>query len=135
MKLNELFSLKDKTALVTGGGRGIGKFIATGLAEAGADLILVSRKMKNLESAAKEISEAFGVQVYPIACDIAKAEDIENMVKAATEKCPRIDILVNNAGATVGRADPGISSGEMGPAFQRERARRRGSSPRRSPIS
>jgi NAD(P)-dependent dehydrogenase (short-subunit alcohol dehydrogenase family) len=102
MKLNDLFSLKGKTALVTGGGRGIGKFIATGLAEAGADLILVSRKMKNLESAAKEISEAFGVHVYPIACDLAKAEDIENTVKAATEKCPRIDILVNNAGATWG---------------------------------
>ncbi len=102
MKLNDLFSLKGKTALVTGGGRGIGKFIATGLAEAGADLILASRKMKNLEGTAKEISEAFGVQVYPIACDLAKAEDIENMVKAATEKSPRIDILVNNAGATWG---------------------------------
>jgi len=102
MKLNELFSLKGKTALVTGGARGIGRFIATGLAEAGADLILASRKMKNLEAAAKEISEAFGVKAYPIACDLARAEDIENLVRAATEKCPRIDILVNNAGATWG---------------------------------
>jgi NAD(P)-dependent dehydrogenase (short-subunit alcohol dehydrogenase family) len=102
MKLNELFSLKGKTALITGGGRGIGKFIATGLAEAGADLIITSRKMKNLEAAAREISEAYGVRVFPIACDLAKAEEIDGMVNAATGKFPRIDILVNNAGATWG---------------------------------
>src|SRR5665647_1074897 len=55
MNIAELFSLKGKVALVTGGGRGIGKFIATGLAEAGADLILTSRKLKNLEATAKEL--------------------------------------------------------------------------------
>lgn len=102
MKLGALFNLKGKTALVTGGGRGIGKFIATGLAEAGADLILASRKMKNLEAAAKEITDSFGVRVKPIACDLAKAEDIENLVTAAMEAFPRVDILVNNAGATWG---------------------------------
>jgi NAD(P)-dependent dehydrogenase (short-subunit alcohol dehydrogenase family) len=102
MKLQDLFSLKGKMALVTGGGRGIGKFIATGLAEAGADLILASRKLKNLEAAAGEISDVYGVKVYPLACDLAKAEDIESLARAATEKCSRIDILVNNAGATWG---------------------------------
>ena len=101
-KLSELFSLKGKTALITGGGRGIGKFIATGLAEAGADLIVTSRKMKNLDATAEEISATYGVQVLPVACDVARAEDIESMVKTATEKFPRIDILVNNAGATWG---------------------------------
>lgn len=102
MKLQDLFSLKGKKALVTGGGRGIGKFIATGLAEAGADLILASRKLKNLEAAAGEIADAYGVEVLPIACDLAKAEDIENLVRIAAGKYPRIDILVNNAGATWG---------------------------------
>ena len=55
MKLFDLFKLNGRVALVTGGGRGIGKFIATGLAEAGADLVLTSRKMKNLEATAKEL--------------------------------------------------------------------------------
>jgi len=102
MKLQDLFSLKGKVALVTGGGRGIGKFIAAGLAEAGADLVLTSRKMKNLEAAASDIAQATGVRVFPVACDVAKAEDIDAMVKAALERFGRIDILVNNAGATWG---------------------------------
>ena len=89
MKLQDLFKLNGKVALVTGGGRGIGKFIATGLAEAGADLILTSRKIKNLETAAREITQETGVTVYPIACDVAKAEDIDSMVKAAMESALR----------------------------------------------
>ncbi len=102
MKLQELFNLKGKVALVTGGGRGIGKFISTGLAEAGADLIITSRKMTNLEASAQELSKAYNVQVFPIACDMSKEEEIGNMLQAATQKFPRIDILVNNAGATWG---------------------------------
>jgi NAD(P)-dependent dehydrogenase (short-subunit alcohol dehydrogenase family) len=102
MKLEDLFKLNGKVALVTGGGRGIGKFIATGLAEAGADLILTSRKMKNLEATAQALSREYGVRVIPIACDMAKEEEIAAMLKAAQEKLPRIDILVNNAGATWG---------------------------------
>jgi gluconate 5-dehydrogenase len=102
MKLQDLFKLNGKVALVTGGGRGIGKFIATGLAEAGADLVLTSRKLKNLEAAAQEIAKETGVAVLPVACDVAKPEDIDRMVKAAIEKFGRIDILVNNAGATWG---------------------------------
>ncbi|MBU2234932.1 MAG: SDR family NAD(P)-dependent oxidoreductase, partial [Proteobacteria bacterium] len=102
MKLYDLFKLNGKVALVTGGGRGIGEFIATGLAEAGADLILTSRKMKNLEATAQALSQGFGVKVLPIACDMAKEEEIEAMLKTALEKFPRIDILVNNAGITWG---------------------------------
>jgi gluconate 5-dehydrogenase len=102
MKLFDLFKLNGKVALVTGGGRGIGKFIAEGLAEAGADLILTSRKMKNLEAAAQSISREFGVKALPIACDMAKAEEIEAMLRTAIAQFPRIDILVNNAGATWG---------------------------------
>jgi gluconate 5-dehydrogenase len=102
MKLFDLFKLNGKVALVTGGGRGIGKFIATGLAEAGADVIITSRKMKNLEAAASEIQKETGVKILPIACDVTKAEDIDAMLQTALETFPRIDILVNNAGATWG---------------------------------
>ncbi len=102
MKLQELFKLNGKTALITGGGRGIGKFIATGLAEAGADLIIVSRKMKNLEAAAAEIEKSTGVKVVPIACDLSKPEDIDKMLETAKARFAGIDILVNNAGTTWG---------------------------------
>ena len=102
MKVQDLFRLNGKVALITGGGRGIGKFIATGLAEAGANLVIASRKMKNLEAAAAEIRQACGVEVLSVACDMAKEEEIDRLVKAAMEKYGRIDILVNNAGATWG---------------------------------
>jgi NAD(P)-dependent dehydrogenase (short-subunit alcohol dehydrogenase family) len=102
MKLYDLFKLNGKVALVTGGGRGIGRFIATGFAEAGADLILTSRKMKNLEATAQALEQEYGVKVLPIACDMARADEIEFMLKAALETFPRIDILVNNAGAAWG---------------------------------
>ncbi len=102
VKLDSLFRLDGKVALITGGGRGIGKFIATGFAEAGATLVITSRKMKNLESTARELEKEFGITVLPVACDVSREEDIDNLLKAVQEKFPRIDILVNNAGATWG---------------------------------
>lgn len=102
MKLTDMFSLKGKVALVTGGGRGIGKFIATGLAEAGADIILTSRKLKNLEATAKELEAEYKVKALAIASDMAKEETIDAMLADAVAKFGHIDILVNNAGATWG---------------------------------
>lgn len=102
MKLQDLFRLNGKVALITGGGRGIGRFIATGLAEARADLVIASRKMKNLEATAEEIRKDCGVRVFPVACDLQKEEDIDRLVGSALETFSRIDILVNNAGATWG---------------------------------
>jgi len=102
MKLNDLFNLNGKVALVTGGGRGLGKFIASGLAEAGANVVIASRKMKNLDDTAKELAKSYNTQIFPIACDLAKENDIDNMVNQVIEKFSHIDILVNNAGATWG---------------------------------
>ncbi|HOM08196.1 MAG TPA: glucose 1-dehydrogenase [Syntrophales bacterium] len=102
MQLQKMFDLHGKVALVTGGGRGIGKFIATGLAEAGADLVIASRKTNNLEAAAREIKDAFGVRVLAVTCDLAREEDIARLVDTALAEYGRVDILVNNAGATWG---------------------------------
>ncbi|OPY93015.1 MAG: 3-oxoacyl-(acyl-carrier-protein) reductase FabG [Syntrophaceae bacterium PtaU1.Bin231] len=100
--MNDRFSLKGKTALVTGGGRGLGKFISAGLAEAGANIIITSRKMKNLEAAAGEIAERYGVRTLAVACDLAREQEIAAMVEETAKTFPKIDILVNNSGATWG---------------------------------
>ncbi len=102
MSMQDLFGLKGKVALVTGGGRGIGNYIAAGLAEAGADLVLASRKMKNLEAAAGKIEETFGSAVFPVSCDLGKTEDIDRLFDTSEERFGRLDILVNNAGVTWG---------------------------------
>jgi NAD(P)-dependent dehydrogenase (short-subunit alcohol dehydrogenase family) len=93
------FSLKGKTAIVTGGGRGIGKAIAQGFAKAGAKVAITSRKMEDLEATAAEI-KAFGGEAFPIPSHLGKLEGIDKMVGTVMDKFGRIDILVNNAGAS-----------------------------------
>jgi len=91
------FSLTGKTAIVTGGGRGIGKAIALGFAKAGARVALTSRKMNDLEATAAEI-KAFGGEAFPIQAHLARNEEINSMVNTVMGKFGRIDILVNSAG-------------------------------------
>ncbi len=94
------FSLKGKTAIVTGGGRGIGKGIAVGFAKAGAKVAITSRKVEDLEATAAEI-KSFGGVAFPIQSHLGKMDQISKMVDTAMEKLGgRIDILVNNAGAS-----------------------------------
>ena len=98
MKTANLFDLTGKTALVTGGGRGIGLDMAIGLAEAGAQVIVASRKIDNCKAAAEEIGGA----ARAMAVDMSKHEDIERFCAELEETVPRLDILVNNAGVTWG---------------------------------
>jgi NAD(P)-dependent dehydrogenase (short-subunit alcohol dehydrogenase family) len=94
------FSLKGKTAIVTGGGRGLGRAIAIGYAKAGAKVVLTSRKIADLEATAAEI-KAIGGEAFPIAAHLGKMEEIQKTVDTAFEKLGgRIDILVNNAGTS-----------------------------------
>ncbi|KKK37828.1 gluconate 5-dehydrogenase [Mesobacillus campisalis] len=101
MHIQELFSLKGKTAVITGGGRGLGEQIAEGFAEAGANVVLCSRK----EEACVEVAEklkGLGVETLALKCDVTNPEDVNKVVKAALDKFGRIDILVNNSGASWG---------------------------------
>jgi NAD(P)-dependent dehydrogenase (short-subunit alcohol dehydrogenase family) len=93
------FSLKGKTAIVTGGSRGIGKAIALGLAKAGAKVTVTSRKMNDLEATAGEIKR-FGGEAFPVQAHLGKMEEINRMVGTVMDKFGRIDILVNNAGTS-----------------------------------
>ena len=91
------FSLKGKTAIVTGASRGIGKAIALGFAKAGAKVVLTSRKINDLEANAAEI-KAFGGEPLPVQAHLGKIEEINKMVNTVMENLGRIDVLVNNAG-------------------------------------
>lgn len=101
MTVLDLFSLKGKTAIVTGGGRGLGAQIAQGFAEAGANVVLCSRKVEVCEEVAAELAE-IGVQTLALACDVTQPEDIANVVSKTLETFGQIDILVNNSGASWG---------------------------------
>jgi NAD(P)-dependent dehydrogenase (short-subunit alcohol dehydrogenase family) len=90
------FSLKDKVALVTGASRGIGEATAMGLADAGADLAIVSRKLPDLEKVAGEVKK-LGRKCLPVQAHLGKLEEINELVKRVLEEFGKIDILVNNA--------------------------------------
>ncbi len=90
-------SLEDKTAIVTGGGTGIGRSIALEFAKAGADVVVSSRKLANLEKVAEEI-KALGKRSLAVQTDITRKTDVDNMVQRVMDEFGRIDILVNNAG-------------------------------------
>ena len=102
MLLNELFDLKGKVAIVTGGSIGLGKQMAYALAEFGANLVLAARKIERCEELAKELNETFGVQVISTKCDVSKPQNVKAMVTQIEQIFGRVDILVNNAGITWG---------------------------------
>jgi dehydrogenase/reductase SDR family member 4 len=95
-------SLAGKVALVTGGGRGIGKAIAKRFAEAGANVVIASRKMENLEATAQELANLPG-RVVPIACHVGRLEEIENLVRQTELQLGPIDVLVNNSATNLGQ--------------------------------
>ena len=96
------FDLTGKTALVTGGGRGIGKAIAQRFAAAGADVVVASRKLENLETAAREF-EGLPGRTVPIACHVGRADQLESLVRETETRLGPIDILVNNSATAIGQ--------------------------------
>jgi NAD(P)-dependent dehydrogenase (short-subunit alcohol dehydrogenase family) len=105
-------SLKGKVALVTGGGRGIGRAIARRLAEAGASVVIASRKLENLETTAREFSSLPG-RIIPIPCHVGRLPDIENLVRQTEAEAGPVDILVNNSATNLGQGPALAATDEM----------------------
>jgi NAD(P)-dependent dehydrogenase (short-subunit alcohol dehydrogenase family) len=101
MRVQELFDLTGKVAIVTGGGTGLGRQMADALAEAGADLVLCARKAERCEQAAAELAQT-GVRALGLRCDVRKPAEIEEVVRRTVDELGRVDILVNNSGTSWG---------------------------------
>jgi NAD(P)-dependent dehydrogenase (short-subunit alcohol dehydrogenase family) len=97
----KLFDLSGKTAIVTGGGKGVGRQLAHGLAEAGANVVLCARKPERCEAAAAEL-EQLGVRALGLGCDVRDPEQVQAVVERTTADFGGIDVLVNNAGTVWG---------------------------------
>lgn len=98
MYLEEMFGLKGKTAVVTGGGRGIGQTVACGLAKAGAEVVIVARG--GGEQTVKMIREAGG-EAYDLRADVTKEKEVDGAVAEILHRSGKIDILFNNAGICI----------------------------------
>ena len=95
------FDLTGRVALVTGGSKGLGAAMAAGLASAGADLVLASRTLSEVEEVAAEIARDYGRQAIGVAADVSQPADVDAMVQTALKKFGKIDILINNAGINI----------------------------------
>lgn len=95
-------SLQGKVAIVTGGGRGIGKAITHRLAEAGANVVIASRKLENLEATANEFASLPG-KIAPVVCHVGRAEDLVKLVAETEKLFGPADILVNNSATNIGQ--------------------------------
>lgn len=101
-----LFDLRDKVALVTGGSRGLGRAMVLGFAEAGAHVIVVSRKLDACRAVADEV-EALGRRALAVAANVGRWEELDGLVDTAYDAFGRVDVLVNNAGMSLLYGDLG----------------------------
>jgi 2-deoxy-D-gluconate 3-dehydrogenase len=99
--MEDIFNLMGKTAIVTGGNRGIGKGISHGFASMNCDIVIAARDTKKTGETLQEIRDKYGVEVLGITSDIQYEEQIESMVEETRDVFGRIDILVNNAGINI----------------------------------
>ncbi len=105
----KLFDLTGRVALVTGGNKGLGKAMARGFAEAGADVVIASRHEKELKTALDEILAGTGGQGAYCVTDVSVREDVKKLAQFALEKMGRVDVLVNNAGMNAPQAIDAIT--------------------------
>lgn len=110
--LPELFSLHGKTALVTGGSKGLGKAMARGLVEAGADVVISSRSENELKAALSEILNGTDRRGHYFVADMARRDDTNALARFTLEKLGKVDILVNNAGTNQPQAIDAITDAD-----------------------
>jgi gluconate 5-dehydrogenase len=101
VNVKKLFDLSGRVAIVTGGSIGLGRQMAEGLAEMGANLVLCARKKERCEQAADELKQ-FGVKTLALACDVKNPEQVREVVDSTISQMGRLDILINNAGTSWG---------------------------------
>jgi NAD(P)-dependent dehydrogenase (short-subunit alcohol dehydrogenase family) len=101
MNVKKLFDLTGRVAIITGGSIGLGRQMAEGLAEMGANLVLCARKKERCEQAAGELQK-LGVKTLALGCDVKNPLSIQAVVDAAVDEFGRIDVLINNAGTSWG---------------------------------
>ncbi len=124
--------LAGKVALVTGGSRGLGRAMVLAFADAGADVVVTSRKLEACQAVAAEV-EAKGRRALPVACHIGHWDEIEDLVEQAYAAFGRVDVLVNNAGMSPLYPDLASVSEELwDKVLRREPERARSASPRSS---
>ena len=102
MKIQELFDVSGKVAIVTGGSRGIGEMIASGFLANGVKVYITARKEAALIEKAKELSELHSGDCIPVPCDLSTMDGIDEFVNYINSKEDHIDFLINNAGASWG---------------------------------
>jgi NAD(P)-dependent dehydrogenase (short-subunit alcohol dehydrogenase family) len=105
----KLFDLSGKVALVTGGSKGLGKAMARGFVEAGADVVLASRSESELRTALAEVLKGTDSRGHTVVADLSKREEAGRLAKKALELAGRVDILVNNAGSNQPQAIDAIT--------------------------
>ncbi len=94
------FHLKEKVAIVTGGGRGIGRTLAVALAEAGADVIVVSRTQEDIDKTV-ELVEETGRKGFGISADLTRHSEVAELMRKVKAEFPKVDVLINNAGMNI----------------------------------
>jgi 2-deoxy-D-gluconate 3-dehydrogenase len=108
----ELFDLRGKVAIVTGGNGGLGRGMAVGLARAGAHIVIAARNQSKTAATAADFRQQYGVEVLELQVDVCQEADIKAMVDEAMRTFGRIDILVNNAGTNIRKSPSDLTASE-----------------------
>ena len=111
MKINNLFNVENKIAIITGGSRGIGEMIAAGFLANGAKVYITARKAPALIEKANELSQKYNAECIAIPCDLSTNDGVDNFVHSIAEEELGIDFLINNAGAAWGEPFESFSEG------------------------